>query len=1291
MGLNPVNSVLTEDSHPGLSNSNGNMINCDKKKTKLNIDLNKVDNEHNMLDLNDAFSMPVDDEVLGAQNVVLLSDGDTEKNKLDLVSNNVGSVKVSSGFTENKHVKESEDANVETIVVTSGQKRRSKRLSKKERETTSNIEREVDVNAEADMDANVSKSKTERTQKERKLDSSVEENVGVSSGDDADIETVVGTSGPRIEFEKQRKMGKVTSTYNKKVVVNTETDIDTTVPKKRRGRSQKEREMESNPEEKLRVSAGDDADTETSVGTSGPKTWFGKMPKTKGKTMNTSNKKTDTNVDAGKEIIVPKRKRDRLITVKRVESTVKENVRVSRGVQKGGDVDNAGDEEAVVEMSASLSDREMGWKRNEDDDSAVSPHGEKREGKSKSEKYRRGRKRKMVASNKKSDINVDAGMEIIVPKRKRDRLVTEKRVDSTVEENVRVRGGVQKGSDVDNADDEEAVVDMSASLSEREMGGKRNEDDDSVLSPHGEKSEGKNKSKKDRRGRKRKMVESSVHELDKGACKRKPEPPFDGVNEVVRVLRSRSVPLSNDERKEKSGLSSNKVNEKMKEESTHLPARKEKKGTGLRGRPRKVLEKSDEKRKRYGLRGIGLKPLTQKIIEGCKSENTGEQQKETSYSDGKRENVGTKKQLLKERIKAMLIKAGWTIEFRPRRGKENYSDQVYVSPKGRGYWSVTLAYKILKEEVESGNASSMELEAYFPIAGDDWNSLLRITNKKLGLEKKPKKSKELKDRPSKVISRIKNLRKKHAKKKDRLKLKQKAALKKSNGKQRKNKKRLTLLARGSKKGSDSEGEDFSLYMGQRSLLSWMIDLGIVPLGGKVKCMNNRKTKVLREGKVTKDGIVCDCCTKVLAVADFDCHSGSSLGLPFQSICMDSKTSLLRCLRDSWSKYAESLTLGFNYVIVDGDDPNDDTCNMCGDGGNLICCDSCPSALHQKCLNIENFPSGDWSCVYCCCKFCGNVGESTVHEDQNCDKSVPALPTCRLCEEKYHPLCATGEGTSYEGPNSPEFCSQKCQEILNQLEVMLGVKHQLEEGFSWTLIQHSNDNLDISSLSGAKNVESNAKCAVAWSIMDECFLPIVDQRSGINVIRNVVYSCGSNIRRLNYTGFFIAVLERGDEIISVATIRIHGNLLAEMPFIGTRNAYRRQGMCRRLLSAIEMTLSSLNVEKLVLPAIPSMKHTWTSVFGFMPVEASLKKEMKCMNIIAFPGVDMLQKPVTKPLAGGKFGTADVANLDDLATLVPNAYSEPSDMTCKFVSCPDLVAIDGKYGKKYGISSDKKGKK
>ncbi|CAJ0927152.1 21120_t:CDS:2 [Entrophospora sp. SA101] len=47
----------------------------------------------------------------------------------------------------------------------------------------------------------------------------------------------------------------------------------------------------------------------------------------------------------------------------------------------------------------------------------------------------------------------------------------------------------------------------------------------------------------------------------------------------------------------------------------------------------------------------------------------------------------------------------------------------------------------------------------------------------------------------------------------------------------------------------------------------------------------------------------------------------------------------------------------------------DYCNTCGNGGQLMCCDSCPRAFHFTCLvpplDIDNTPQGNWYCRVCC--------------------------------------------------------------------------------------------------------------------------------------------------------------------------------------------------------------------------------------------------------------------------------------------------------------------------------------
>ncbi|CAA7040061.1 unnamed protein product [Microthlaspi erraticum] len=106
--------------------------------------------------------------------------------------------------------------------------------------------------------------------------------------------------------------------------------------------------------------------------------------------------------------------------------------------------------------------------------------------------------------------------------------------------------------------------------------------------------------------------------------------------------------------------------------------------------------------------------------------------------DGKiRRGSGTEKQRLRERIREMLLEAGWTIDYRPRRNRD-YLDAVYISPRGTAFWSIIKAYEALLKQVNSGGkvAKPCEDSSAITLISDEILSQLTRKTKKFEIDMK---------------------------------------------------------------------------------------------------------------------------------------------------------------------------------------------------------------------------------------------------------------------------------------------------------------------------------------------------------------------------------------------------------------------------------------------------------------------------------------------------------------------------------------------------------------------------
>ncbi|XP_020599882.1 increased DNA methylation 1-like isoform X2 [Phalaenopsis equestris] len=367
-------------------------------------------------------------------------------------------------------------------------------------------------------------------------------------------------------------------------------------------------------------------------------------------------------------------------------------------------------------------------------------------------------------------------------------------------------------------------------------------------------------------------------------------------------------------------------------------------------------------------------------------------------------------------------------------------------------------------------------------------------------------------------------------------------------------------------GSDgklsTDGKQF--FVGTRTILGWLIDMAVVSLKDVIEFREGNNHEVIKDGWLTRDGIICNCCSQFFSVSGFKAHAGLRQQRPSLNLYLKSGRPYTVCQLQAWSaeyKLRKGRLKVMNVVEVD---QNDDTCGICADGGELICCDNCPSTYHQSCLSVQELPEGSWYCANCTCKICNNLA------CKKGDSGFLAVFVCSQCGHKYHGTCIIDKVAhcGYVGSNT-WFCGDKCKKVFWGLRSSVGMPNLLEDGFSWTILRCNHDDQNVySPLKIALMAECHSKLAIALSLMEECFLPMVDPRTGIDIVPNVLYNLGSSFPRLNCEGFYSIILEKGDVLISVASIRVHGVKVAEMPLISTCGLQRRKGMCRRLMNAIE---------------------------------------------------------------------------------------------------------------------------
>ncbi|KAK9756198.1 hypothetical protein RND81_01G080300 [Saponaria officinalis] len=401
-----------------------------------------------------------------------------------------------------------------------------------------------------------------------------------------------------------------------------------------------------------------------------------------------------------------------------------------------------------------------------------------------------------------------------------------------------------------------------------------------------------------------------------------------------------------------------------------------------------------------------------------------------------------------------------------------------------------------------------------------------------------------------------------------------------------------------------------------------------------------------------NGIICGHCSCEISPSQFEAHAGwATRRQPYRHIYTANGYTL--------HDLAMSMVNGQNMTTGN----NDDMCTVCGDRGELIPCGGCPRAYHQACLGLESVPSSDWHCPNCNDRRTDFIDSSSTSKpitgrltrvvkkpEPECggcvlcranDFSVDKFDDrtviiCDQCEKEYHVGCLREAGRSdlKELPQDKWFCCHDCDSIYVALKdlvargpIMISGSEAIKISRKLFLngISVADNDVQWRILSGkCRQPEHLPLLSKAVSIFRECFSPIT-AKIGRDLIPVMVH--GRNISGQEFGGMYCVLVTVKSVVVSAGLLRIFGREVAELPLVATSKGYQGKGFFQALFSRIEMLLSVLKVENLVLPAAEKAKSMWVNRFGFRDVSREqLWFYTRDYQLSEFSGTVMLEKKV-----------------------------------------------------------------